>query len=89
MCSENLNKAYTSGENSNQKSLNDSILKSKAMYQNSNGKNAKKKTVHVSPLQLDHFENDENYSLISNSGNKDTTVYTSNRHAIKPRRIFG
>ncbi len=35
------------------------------------------------------FENNENSSLVSNSGNKDRIHYKSNREAVQPRRIFG
>lgn len=34
------------------------------------------------------FENNENQSLVSNSGNKDMTNFVPNREPVKPRRIF-
>ena len=36
----------------------------------------------------ENIENNENLSLVSNSGNKDPSNYKSNRGVMKPRRIF-
>lgn len=39
-------------------------------------------------MQDDIFENNENQSIVSNSGNKDMANYVPNRDAVKPRKIF-
>jgi hypothetical protein len=66
----------------------------KNYHSNSYHQDASKNKADSIPLNFDqlnkkNFENRENYSLISNSGNKDISEYVSNREAVKPRKIFG
>lgn len=99
MCSDNKNKGYISYEMSNdkpvdKKSLNDSQIlqpKKHTTDEMQKVKRHKSDTVGTPADKFckENFENNENYSLISNSGNKDMTNYVSHKDAIKPRRIFG
>ena len=85
MHSENLNKGFISGEKSCSLSQCDSnILHPKKNYHsNSCHQEAVKGKADSIPLNFDqsskdNFEDSENYSLISNSGNKGISGYVSN-----------
>lgn len=96
MHSDNLNNQYASGEHSNNGSTQSpGILQAKKfLYQNTSASNNSKhkkesKAERFDTFNKDNFDNSENLSLISNSGNKDSSNYVSNRSLVKPRNIFG
>jgi hypothetical protein len=96
MHSDNLNNPYASVEHSNNDSMQSPrILKAqKFLSQNYSIDEDLKPKIESKPERLDtfnkeEFDNSENYSLLSNSGNKDSSNYISNRSVVKPRNIFG
>ena len=94
MWSENLNKGGVSYEFSNSKSQESSILinnphKNEDQLSKVDLKtNCIKINLNKFMQEGESFENNENQSLVSNSGNKDMSNYVSNREKVKPRRIF-
>ena len=96
MHSDNLNNPYASVEHSNNDSMQSPrILKAhKFLSQNYSidedlKTKPKSKPERLDIFSKDNFDNSENYSLMSNSGNKDSSNYVSNRSVVKPRNIFG
>lgn len=94
MWSDNLNKVGVSYELSNSKSHESSFLinnpsKDDDKYLKDSYKaNCIKINLNKFMQDNESFENNENQSLVSNSGNKDMTNFVPNREPVKPRRIF-
>lgn len=93
MWSDNLNKGGISYELSNSKSQESSILihPPKSSEKCSKGEfkaNCIKINLNKFMQDGESFENNENQSLVSNSGNKDVSNFVPNREPVKPRRIF-